>query len=502
MISRPIAVDWITLNDRRGVRDVLIGALLIAGACALGIWVNGVSGRVAGALVFVLGIMVIGAVQGLAGAMVAALFACVTYNFFLAEPFQSFRMAEPRDLQPLIAFNISALITGMLAGRMRDRTHAARRSNQRLSTLLELSKALQSAIRPSEIARIMPADAIAPPGSTAWIFVADGERLVPADSTTDGPSAQAAAVANAVWRRGNDEYREGDLRALLLRGGAAPVGVLVVVDDDGAGRSVDASFANALSNVLALALQRAELFEQLAEAKAVEKSEKLKTALLSSVSHDFRTPLSTIRASASSLLSFEDQLDTETRHQMLRSIAEDCERLDRYTGNLLELSRLDSGSGVDSAHVLDVVDVANAAISAVEPRLGSRRIERAFPSAELLARADPVSFELVLINLLDNAIAYSESNARIRVGIEPGQNAVLVRVSDEGAGIPHEDLERVFERFYRVRRTERRPHGSGLGLAIAKSFVVAFGGRIRAEVPGLDGKGTSVVIELPTVAAT
>jgi two-component system sensor histidine kinase KdpD len=223
---------------------------------------------------------------------------------------------------------------------------------------------------------------------------------------------------------------------------------------------------------------------------------------LSSVSHDFRTPLATITASASSLIAYGDRLDGPTSAGLLRRIVEESEALDRYAGNLLEMTRIEAGRTPEPLQTLSVSDLVTAAIRRVRPRAGARTIERSMSETDLLVHADAALFELVLVNVLENAVLYSEDGARIQVAVVREANACRIVVADEGCGIPASDLRRVFERFYRVPRAARAPRGSGLGLAIAKGFVEALGGHIEAQVPGIGERGSRILITLPLAPET
>ncbi|CCW19712.1 Osmosensitive K+ channel histidine kinase KdpD [Sphingobium indicum BiD32] len=262
------------------------------------------------------------------------------------------------------------------------------------------------------------------------------------------------------------------------------------------------AFMSALANLVALAVERASLSESNAEVRAQTRTEELKTALLSSVSHDFRTPLTAISASASSLIDFREQFDAAAAARLLRRIVDECERLNRYTANLLEMSRLEAGQSLARRQTLEIMETLTAIIQRVRPRAGNRHIERHLGDGHLLVSVDAAMFELVLINLLDNAILYSEVGTRITVEACRNENWCTISIADEGWGIPEADLERVFTRFYRVPRSEPSPRGSGLGLAIARGFVEALGGRIGAQSPGPSGRGTVITISLPLAEET
>jgi len=486
-----------TLRDLRlhlGWRALASSVLIVAISSSLAVWAEPFLGLVAAALLFVLGVMIVGALNGLAAALIAALVAFMIYNFFLTEPFLSFRLATKRDVAPFVAFNVVALIAGVLAGRLQDRAQAAQRANLQLASLLETSQLLQAAVRPTDVLATLSSSAPVRLGMALHAFRQDGSRL---EAIGGEAPPEALAIAHRV-RAASMTIEQDRVVAVPMTGTRAPVGVLVAVGD-GTARTVDAPFLTALGGVLALALERAELSERIAEASALARSEELKTALLSSVSHDFRTPLAAISASASSLLEYGGKLSGEAREKLLRGVVDECDRLNRYTANLLEMSKLQAGLQ-PPAKLIDVVEILGSVVQRMRGKLGDRRLDRRLPPEPLFVRADAALFELALLNVLSNAIAYGPDGSRIAVEASLRDGEVAIDVRDEGAGIPREDLSRVFERFQRVARYEAAPKGSGLGLAIAKGFVEAFGGRIWAETPGIGGKGTRIAIRLPATA--
>jgi two-component system sensor histidine kinase KdpD len=196
------------------------------------------------------------------------------------------------------------------------------------------------------------------------------------------------------------------------------------------------------------------------------------------------------------LIDYGDSLSRDTQLQLLGAIREQCDRLNRYTANLLNLSRLQSGIDVGRLPVIDLIDVIGGATNAIRPRLGTRTIHKALEINSLLVKADPILLEQVLLNILENAVAYSPDGSAIKIRLtrEPGH--ARLEVVDQGIGIPPAELERVFERFHRVEQHRGQTAGSGLGLAIAKGFVEAIGGTIHAQSPSKDGAGTAIIIRL------
>lgn len=468
---------------------IVLGVSALAASLAADLY-----GDVAAALIFVLGITIAGALCGLASALVVSLVAFLIYNFYLTEPALTFRLATGSDIAPLVIFNLCGLVAGILAGRLKDHAEAARLGNLRLENLLELSQALQSAARPQDVAAIVGRAAYHVVGAKLSLFRSTPEALVALGPPPHEPDRQA--FAERVLSSESAIVEEGRRIGRGLEGTGGTVGVMVI-EPFRPGR-LDPTFVNALSNMIVLAIERAALSEEISERRAMARAEELKTALLGSVSHDFRTPLTAISASASSLIAYRDKLDAPTSARLLRGIVDECERLNRYTANLLEMSRLETGGTPARLQTLSVSDMVGAAVARVRARAGNRSIARTDEN-DLLVAANAALFELVLINVLDNAIVYSDDGTRIHVAIERDGDRCRLTVADEGHGIPPGDLDRVFDRFHRVARAEASPRGSGLGLAIAKGFVEALGGTIEAQAPGIGDAGTRIVILLPVV---
>ncbi len=450
-------------------------------------------GEVASALIFVLGITLAGAFFGLAAGLTAAVAAFLLYNFYLTEPVLTFRLATGSDIAPLVVFNLCAAVAGILAGRLKDRAQAASRSNVLLSNLLDASQALQSAIRFSDIGATLAGLTPGQLSTSLRLFAVKNGELLALD--TDNASTEFREAALAALRQDPSDASDKSLRAYRLYGSEGAVGV--IVREEAMPDSLDAAFLTALCNLVTLAIERATLSERISESRATARAEELKTALLSSVSHDFRTPLATISASASSLIDYREQLDRQTTGKLLRGIVDECERLNRYTANLLEMSRLEAGQSLVKRQAIGVSDMLSAVLQRVRPRAGNRKFCRAYGDSEIAVVADAALFELVLVNVLDNAILYSEDGSTIGIEASADVAGCRIMISDEGHGIPDRDLNRVFERFYRVPRSETSRRGSGLGLAIAKGFVEALGGSIEARTPGIGGRGTSIIIVLP-----
>jgi two-component system sensor histidine kinase KdpD len=236
--------------------------------------------------------------------------------------------------------------------------------------------------------------------------------------------------------------------------------------------------------------------QDMAQARVLSETERLRTALLSSVSHDLRTPLASIIGSATSLLSYGKEYDETAQMELLQTIREEAERLDRYVGNLLSMTRLESGALELRRDWADPGDLVASALALLAPRLSGHHVVVESEPGVPLVKVDFVLMEQVLVNLLDNAAKYAPPATTIRVSIGSAEDAVRIAVADEGGGMPAEDLERVFDRFYRTGRGDSQAESTGLGLSICRGIVEAHGGRAYARLRD-DGSGTVFTIELP-----
>jgi two-component system sensor histidine kinase KdpD len=224
--------------------------------------------------------------------------------------------------------------------------------------------------------------------------------------------------------------------------------------------------------------------------------------MMNSVSHDLRTPLSTVLGASTTLIDYGDKLTKPVRQDLAISIREEAERLNRYVANLLDMTRIEAGALRLRADWIDARDVLNAAADRVARRLGGRSLSRDYPGDLSLVQADASLLEQVIVNVLENAIAYSPPDARIEMAAYEDRANVVISIEDEGRGIPPSELERVFDKFRRMEEPSDRSQGAGLGLSIAKGFIDALGGRIAAASPIHEGKGTRILISLPKAIAT
>jgi len=253
---------------------------------------------------------------------------------------------------------------------------------------------------------------------------------------------------------------------------------------------------DSLSDQAALAVERVHLSEEMDRARVAAETDKLRAALLTSISHDLRTPLASILGSATSLKQYRDQLSEADRGELLATIQEEAERLNHFIANLLDMTRLESGALTPRLEAVDVGDVVGSVLRRTARLLTGHQVALELVDDLPPAKLDPVLFEQVLFNLLDNAAKYAPEGSVVTV--RTGQEGARIRINvmDEGEGLPDEDRERIFDKFYRVRAGDRKRAGTGLGLSIARGFMEAMGGTIAAANRS-DRHGAIFTLTLP-----
>jgi two-component system sensor histidine kinase KdpD len=256
---------------------------------------------------------------------------------------------------------------------------------------------------------------------------------------------------------------------------------------------------DALADQAALAIERIDLATDVERARLTAETERLRSALLTSISHDLRTPLASIMGSVTSLKMYRRTLDENAELELIATIQDEAERLNRFIANLLDMTRLEAGAIEPRLDLIDIADVVGSALQRAASVLSRHRVAVDLEAKLPMLRLDPVLFEQVLFNLLDNAARYAPPETEIRIRARRERDHVLVQILDEGEGIPPDDLERIFDRFYRVHATDRKRAGTGLGLAICRGFIEAMGGAITAG-NRQDRRGAIFMAVLPVPA--
>ncbi len=520
VITDGIDLEEKTLREPRlrltgGWRGYAVGAACVVAATGLALLLDRTFERVDLGVIYLSAVLAAGVLYGLRPALAAATVAFLTYNFLFLQPKYSFAIGSPTDFLTLIVFWAVALTTGFLAGRVREQAKTAQRRASAVSALLAASQRLTGVGDRTAAARILAEQTAAAAGAGAVVLlpVNDELTLVAGAPTKTPLDAEAMAAARWAWEKGEPAgHGTGTLpqarwtfRPLQgVRDRAGVAGIEAAALSPG---SDEEKLALALLDQGAVAVERADLAGQAVETETLRRTDRFRGALMNSVSHDLRTPLSTVLGASTTLIDLGDKLKPEVRADLLLSIREEAERLSRYVGDLLDMTRLEGGGLNIRADWVDVRDVLNAAGKRVARRLGARKMTRDFAAQLSLVMVDQGLLEQALVNILENAIAYSPDGSTVELAAYEDRGSVVISIEDEGKGIPTAELERVFDKFRRMEEPSDRTKGAGLGLAIAKGFVEAMNGRIAAASPIMDGpdgakKGTRILISLPKAVVT
>ncbi|GLK76365.1 two-component sensor histidine kinase [Methylopila jiangsuensis] len=450
------------------------------------------------ALVFLMAVLASAMGGGLWPALFASVLGALVFNFFFLEPRYTLDIGDPESVVAFAFFLGVAVVASNLAGRVQRQAVTARQRAKTTEGLYLFSKKLAGAgtlgdvlwATVYQIASMLQVRVVALLPENGRIAVQAG---FPPDDTLDDADIAAAQWA---WEhdkpagRGADTLPGAKRLYLPLKTGRTRVGV-IGLDNDKQGpvlTPAEQRLFDSLADQAALAIERIQLVADVDNARLAAEADKLRSALLTSLSHDLKTPLASILGSAGALRDYSTSLTDSGRVELLTTIVEEAERLNRFIANLLDMTRLESGAAAVSLTPLFIGDSVGSALRRAEKILALHRVDLAVPPDLPMVRLDPVLFEQVLFNLLDNARKYAPSGSRIGLRAWADESHVTLQVVDEGPGIPPDDLTRIFDSFYRVRKKDHVQAGTGLGLSICKGFVEAMGGTIfatnRADRPG------------------
>jgi len=460
-------------------------------------------------MIFLAAVLTAAVLQGLRPALLAAALAFLVYNYLFLDPRYSFVIGSPTDILTLFVFLAVALVTGFLAGRVKDQQEATAKRAAAITSLLVASRRLSASAKKGDAATALAEQLAAATGGKAMILLPDAGEIAPAAAAPvmSQLGTQDMAAARWAWERGEAAGAgTGTLPSAAwtfwpLQGIAKRAGV-AALEPQARGDGESERFVLSLLDQGAIAIERADLAAEASEADALRRSERLRTALLNSISHDLRTPLAGVLGAATTLIEYGPAIERPVQEDLLESIRDEAERLNRYVGNLLDMTRLEGGGVAPRTQATDLRDVVSAAADRVARRLEKRVLTRDFPPTLSTVPADPALLEQALVNILENAIAYSDDGSRIEAAVYEDERNVVISIEDEGRGIPIAQLQQVFEKFQRLSESSDRGKGTGLGLAIAKGFVEAMGGRIAAASPIHDGRGARILVSLPKEKAT
>lgn len=423
------------------------------------------------ALTFLLAILAVSAVWGMAVSVFMSLAAVLAFNYFFLPPVGTFTIADPQNWVALFAFLVTSIVGSQLSARIR---HEADESHQRRREVERLYKFSQKLLAEGNVIQLMNAipNYIVESfeGGAAELFLPQKDKFY---RSGFGAAHLDEDKMKAVFLRdeGVFDSQEG-LYFIPVRMGVRPIGSLGI-----SGSRLSRQTLDAVSSLVAIAIERARAVEKLGETEAERQGERLKSALLDSIAHDFRTPLTSIKAATTSLLGAHDPEPGQTR-ELLTIIDEECDRLNRLVEEAAEMSRLEAGEFELNLAPTSIEDIIQAALAQCNTALGGRAVDVKINPDLPPVRADLNRVKDALVHLIDNANIYSPKDQPIRISAELTGDTVTTSVADRGPGIDDFEQGMIFDKFYRGKDQRYLVRGTGMGLPIAKAIVAAHKGTI------------------------
>ncbi|AXI62708.1 histidine kinase [Pseudomonas kribbensis] len=455
-------------------------------------------------LVFLAAVLLVAVRSSLGPSLACAALSFLTYDFLFIPPNFSFAIQREEDVLTLLFFLLMAALTGNLAARQRRQLQALRDTQEETTELLDLSRKLTAATDRQAVVSAAAQHLNGWSDLQLCLLNRDGQGGWKVE--TGGPlqfTESERAAADWAWQHdqpagmGTGTLPFGRWWWWPLSVEDGPLALLGVCAKEGQTLSGQRRrLLTALSQPLAQALARAQLADDLEAARLHGETEQLRSALLASVSHDLRTPLTSMRGSIDSLLALGEAIPLEDRRELLEGTRDEAERLDRYIQNLLDMTRLGHGALKLARDWVSPADIVGSALNRLRAVLSSLQVSTDVPAELPLLFVHAALIEQALVNVLENAARFSPSHGRLQLRAGADDSEVFFSVSDEGPGIPVDERAKIFDMFYTAARGDRGGQGTGLGLAICQGMVGAHGGRISVG-DGIDGRGTCITLHLP-----
>jgi two-component system, OmpR family, sensor histidine kinase KdpD len=483
---------------------VAFGAVALAlGASFLINWRLGVENV---NLVFLTAIVGVAARYGLWPSLFASVLASLCYNFFFLPPIYTFTITDPVNIAAFIFFIIMAVVVSNVAARVRTQALAATQRARTTESLYAFSRKLAGVGTLDDVLWATAYQTALMLGVRVVLLLPDNGTISVKAGYPPEDALDEADLAAAHWAwennrsagRGSDTLPGARRLFLPMRAGRGPIGIMGI-DSDKPGPLLTPDqrrLLDALMDQAALAIERVRLVADMDRVNRTLETDRLRSALLTSISHDLKTPLAAVLGAAGTFRDLGSALDDGQKADLLATIIDESERLNRFIANLLDMTRLEAGAIVPNAALHDVGEILGSALRRASKILVQHRVEVELAADLPMLHLDPVLFEQVLFNLLDNAAKYAPARTTVRIHGWRESEAVYLQVIDEGEGIPPGDLEQIFDKFYRVQKGDQVRAGTGLGLAISRGFVEAMQGTITAANRS-DRSGAVFTIRLP-----
>ncbi|ARO54196.1 sensor histidine kinase [Methylorubrum zatmanii] len=487
-------------------------ALLITGAgLGLALLLEPSTGVENADLMLLTAVVAVAVRWGLGPSLAAVVAASLSYNFFFLPPVYTFTIADPTNVAAFLLFTLVAVLVSNLAARARLSAVVSQGRAKATERLFGFSRKLAACGTLDDVLWATSAQVAAMLRVRVVLLLPDAQTVAVRAGYPPEDMLDEADLAAAQWAfdnerpagRGADTLPGAKRLFLPMRTGRGTIGV-IGLDADGTGPILTPEgrrLLDALADMGALALERVRLVEDLDRAERDAETDRLARALLTSISHDLRTPLASVLGAASTLRDLDGALPVEAKADLLTTIIEESERLNRFIVNLLDMTRLEAGAVAPNLGLQDVAETIDTALRRTQKILAGHQVAVEIAPDLPTLRLDPVLFEQVLVNLLDNAAKYAPEDSTVTLRARQDGRTVRIEVLDEGFGLPEADVERVFDKFYRIRKSDRVRAGTGLGLAISRGFVEAMGGTVTAG-NRRDRLGATFTVTLPVPART
>jgi len=453
-------------------------------------------------MVYLLAVVLAASRLGLKPAILTALLSVLAFDFLFVPPRFSFRVTDAEYLVTFFGLFVVGVVISSLVAQIKEKIDLIRKQEARTSSLYHLTRELTAAIDIPAVAGALQRAVQRNLGIRMALLLEQEESLKTAIGAEIFQDINGVEIARWVMRSGRSAgtgtaaFSENPFLFFPLKASGSVRGVMVL---EGHSTMMDENqlLLEAFAGQAAMAMERIRFSRQAEQAQILQARENLERALLNSISHDLRTPLSSVTGVLTSLREEGAHLSDAARRELLETACSEAERLNRFVGNLLDMTRIEAGAIRLNFEPCDVQDLVGCALAALEPRIGSREISFKMLPVMPLVPMDMVLMTQVLVNLLDNAHKYSPPGSAIEVTAQTEENWLVLEVLDRGPGVPEQDLKRVFDKFYRIPVPEGAG-GTGLGLSICKGIVEAHGGRISAG--NRVGGGLRIEIRLPLSA--